>query len=239
MKAKPQDLEPFYGPARGFSFAREIQPLLNRRCISCHDDRDRRIDWDEPFVENKATPAEGHAFSLLDTPNHDPTAMRYWSDSYLALTRAGHPERWKDSIQGQPNRLVSWITAQSGPSMLPPASAGSGRSGLCEMLAEGHAGLELTQEELDRIACWIDLGVPYGGDYREASAWPEKAKAEYAYYQHKRDRMAVIEKENIEALLRFQRDGEAPMQSTPFDAGGPAAKTRFIDKYLDDRQGGK
>jgi len=239
MKAKPQDLEAFYGSARGFSFVREVQPILDRRCISCHDDRDRKIDWDEPFVENKANPVEGHAFSLLGTPNHDPTAMRYWFDSYLALTQAGHPERWKDSIQGQPNRLVSWVLAQSAPPMLPASSVGSIQSGLYEMLAQGHAGLELTQEELYTIACWIDLGVPYCGDYREACAWPPEAQAEYAYYQHKRDRMAAIERQNIESLLRFQQGGEAPAHWTTFDAGGPAAKARFIEAYLRDHQESK
>ncbi len=31
MKAGPQDLMPFQGPRRGFSFAREIQPILDRQ----------------------------------------------------------------------------------------------------------------------------------------------------------------------------------------------------------------
>ncbi len=32
----PQVLKPFYGPARGFSYAKEIQPILDRKCVSCH-----------------------------------------------------------------------------------------------------------------------------------------------------------------------------------------------------------
>ena len=239
MNAEPQELEPFYGPARGFSFAREIQPILDRRCISCHDDRSRRLDKNRALIEDKTTPADGRAFSLLDTPNHDPVAQRYWSDGYLALAARGYPEQQKEKIQGQPYRLVSWITAQSAPPMLPPASAGSIRSGLYDMLARGHAGVELTREELDKIACWIDLGIPYCGDYLEAGAWSPEAKAEYAYYQHKRDRMAAIEKQNIEALIRFQQSGEVPQQWTTFDAGGPAAKTRFIADYLRDQGSGK
>ncbi len=38
MKAGPQDLAPFHGPPRGFSFPREIQPILDRHCVRCHDD---------------------------------------------------------------------------------------------------------------------------------------------------------------------------------------------------------
>jgi len=239
MKYDPQDLIPFYGPTRGFSFPQEIQPILDRRCILCHDDRSQTVAWDRRLVESPDNPADKHAFSLLSHPNHDRMAMRYWSDSYLALTRAGHPARWKDSIQGQSNRLVSWITAQSAPPMLAPSSAGSRKSGLYEMLDEGHTSLRLTREELEKIACWIDLGVPYCGDYLEASAWPDKARAEYAYYQHKRDRMAAIERNNIEMLLRFQQGGETPAQWTTFDAGGPAAKTAFIERYLRINKKGK
>ncbi|MCK5834097.1 MAG: SUMF1/EgtB/PvdO family nonheme iron enzyme [Lentisphaeria bacterium] len=33
----PQKIKPWYGPARGFSFEREVQPVLDRRCIGCHD----------------------------------------------------------------------------------------------------------------------------------------------------------------------------------------------------------
>jgi formylglycine-generating enzyme required for sulfatase activity len=34
---EPSRIEPWYGPARGFSFRREVQPVLDRYCIGCHD----------------------------------------------------------------------------------------------------------------------------------------------------------------------------------------------------------
>jgi len=34
---KPSEIEPFYGPARAFSFHREIQPILDKYCVGCHD----------------------------------------------------------------------------------------------------------------------------------------------------------------------------------------------------------
>jgi len=33
---KPVKPTPWYGPTRGFSFEREIQPVLNRHCVGCH-----------------------------------------------------------------------------------------------------------------------------------------------------------------------------------------------------------
>jgi hypothetical protein len=39
--------------------------------------------------------------------------------------------------------------------------------------------VELSPEELDRIACWIDLLVPYCGDYVESNAWSEDERDFY------------------------------------------------------------
>jgi formylglycine-generating enzyme required for sulfatase activity len=38
MTKAPQDIRPWFGPARGFSFDREVQPVLDRHCIGCHND---------------------------------------------------------------------------------------------------------------------------------------------------------------------------------------------------------
>ena len=40
MRNGPQDLTPFYGEPRGFSFQQEIQPILDKHCIKCHDNED-------------------------------------------------------------------------------------------------------------------------------------------------------------------------------------------------------
>jgi formylglycine-generating enzyme required for sulfatase activity len=37
VTAEPAHITPWYGPARGFSFAREVQPVLDRYCVGCHD----------------------------------------------------------------------------------------------------------------------------------------------------------------------------------------------------------
>jgi len=39
----PQTLKPFYGPVRGFSFKREVQPVLDRKCVGCHDGTDKGV----------------------------------------------------------------------------------------------------------------------------------------------------------------------------------------------------
>ena len=37
-RKKPQQIQPWLGPRRGFAFDREVQDILDRRCIGCHND---------------------------------------------------------------------------------------------------------------------------------------------------------------------------------------------------------
>jgi hypothetical protein len=108
------------------------------------------------------------AFSLLDTPAPESLAKRRWSASYLALVQA--TERTLDGhryLAGVSGDLVNWVSAQSGPEMLPPYAAGAARSRLLPLLTEGHYGVRVTPEEIETLACWIDLQVPFCGDYEE------------------------------------------------------------------------
>ena len=97
--------------------------------------------------------------------------------------------------------------------MLPPYFAGSAKSELMVLLRGGHYDVKLSREELDKIACWIDLLVPFCGDYMEANAWTEQDMNKYTHYLDKRKAMAEIERTNIEALVRRQfgdgRSGES------------------------------
>ena len=201
MRLGPQELAPFYGPPRGFSFNREIQPILDRHCIRCHNDRTKRRGLKKDLADlysGKTTPTEHAAFSLLDAPNCDSKAGRGWSDSYLALTAGGNPDKGP----------VRWLNAQSIPPLLPPYYAGSVKSPLIQMLAptpgleDGHNGVKLSREEMDKIACWIDLLVPYCGDYMEDNCWNEDELKKYLHFQEKRDKMAAVEADNIRRLIK-------------------------------------
>ena len=171
VQAGPQPLTPFYGLPRGFSFAREIQPILDRHCVRCHTGIP-----DKPLDLTGATVAVG-------------TTKRKFSQSYLTLTHAQKEYgNWNHS-------LVNWIDSMSEPEMLPPYWRGSATSKLMAILRQGHEGVHLSREEIDKIACWIDLLVPYCGDYVEANAWSAQEKAIYARAVAKRRRMEAIEQQ--------------------------------------------
>jgi hypothetical protein len=198
--AGPDDLATAAQQTRGFSFPREVQPILDRHCTKCHQDRgpvqavlkgaEPRLllpKEDEEVAEKLRE--QKRVFSLLDHGNRDELARREWSDSYLILTQSrldgGYESRgaWIGTPHG---RVVNWVSSQSVPAPLPPKSGGAIRSGLMRMLEAGHEGVQLDDHEKRTIACWIDLLVPYCGDYLEANVWSDEDLAKYQRYAAKR-----------------------------------------------------
>ena len=85
--------------------------------------------------------------------------------------------------------------------MLSPYTAGSEKSDLCFMF-EGpapHNGVLLSQEEKDKIACWIDLLVPFCGSYEEHALWEPTDWERNAYYTAKRERSEERDRKNYDA----------------------------------------
>ncbi len=189
-RAGVQALMPFHGPPRGFSYAREVQPILDARCVSCHDGR-----ADTPY-------------DLTRTEVLDQGAKRRWMESYLQLTHAKGQDVKKVQRQGwrgNPDHpMVNWISAASVPTLIPPYTAGSNKSKLMELLDQGHEKVKLTREELGKLAAWIDLGVPFCGDYTEAHAWNEKEVAKYQRYADKRRRYEDEERQSLRDMLKMR-----------------------------------
>ena len=200
-------LRPFYGEARGFSFRRQVQPILDAKCVRCHSG------------------PQGDLPALTGREVLEPVAKRRWTESYLALVHARPaPSLDGTGLRGRDDHpLVNWVSAQSAPPMLKPNAAGSNRSKLIEILEKGHEGVALTREELDTIAAWIDLGVPFCGDYLEANAWDDGEKRKYEHFAAKRRRMEALEREGIEALIAREEARGAADRPGPSGPPAPAA----------------
>ncbi len=211
LREPPRALEPFHGPPRGFSFAREIQPILDRHCTRCHRDRTAVLALDRcegpPPLEaapEARSPAPDRAFSLLGATIADEPAGRNWSDAYLVLTGASRNAPGGEvgrAFRGRPDGpLVNWISSQSVPTLLEPATAGAVRSGLLDLLERGHSGVRLAPAEYARLACWIDLLVPFCGDYTEANIWTGAEMEKYCRFAAKRQRLDEEEREAVRRL---------------------------------------
>lgn len=206
MKRPPLDLEPPDGSVRGFSFPKDIQPILDRHCISCHNERGSVLELARgagaPVLElapETRSRGKDRAFSLLGTSVVDEKAGREWSDAYLVLTQAKR-DGADGPFRGNPDgRMVRWISSQSVPTPLPPKSAGSVQSPLMDLIENGHHDVRLTPGEYRKIACWIDLLVPYCGDYTEANVWTPEEMKKYNRYGEKRKRMDEMEREAVKS----------------------------------------
>ncbi len=166
----------------------------------------------DPHAQNTAkskgsnTPTRP-AFSLLADTTVDTIAKRSWSDAYLNLTLSSRTDYYEavGAFFGIfDGRMVNWIGSQSIPAPLPPYSAGACRSEIFLLLANGHYGVTLSREELDKLACWIDLFVPYCGDYEESNAWTSEELDKYEHYQTKRKTMETEDQQNLKDWLKTQ-----------------------------------
>lgn len=210
-KAGVQKLKPFYGPPRGFSYPKEVQPILDKHCIKCHS-------------QDKPDPKSKKAFSLKSDVRKDGQAGRNWSVSYLRLVGAMKRDG-KFNRRGKDKRpVVNWISSQSRPSMLPPYHRGSAKSGMIKILRKGHNKVKLSTEEMEKLCAWIDLCVPFCGDYLEANTWNQNRIDFYLRYQRKRETFATEVRRNTEAFIK---------KSTGRRVKLPDPKPRYLE-YIKD-----
>ena len=85
----PAKLKPWCGPTRGFSFLREVQPVLDKYCVGCHDGKSSRIvpDSTKPTSRFPESYEDLHPFVRRNGPEGD----------YHILTPLGVPRRHQRS----------------------------------------------------------------------------------------------------------------------------------------------
>jgi hypothetical protein len=211
------------GTPEGFSYVRKVQPILDKHCIGCHTGGKTDDAQDAPLsLSGDVLP-----YSFEQCPNNgDVTqnARRAFTTSYLNLTRFGHGDG-----------PVNWISAQSRPTLLPPYFAGAATSKLMEYLEPSHYDVQVSEAEKRRIACWIDLCVPFCGSYTDANQWDPQVTATYLYFEAKRARLAEIEIDNLRKLHAARTQGAkfGIEDFQIFDQGGPEARRRFEQAWLE------
>lgn len=171
----PRSLDP-EAPVDGFSFRREIQPILDRNCTRCHDAKHPKLDLTgSVFPDDKVW--------RISPSYYNP--KRAWTTSYVNLTAHGNPDKC---------RWMKWLKPRSRTMMLPPYHIGSCKSTIFEKFDGSHHGVKLTDNEKRVFACWIDLLCPFAGSYCEANTWTDEEKALFRQFQDKRARYAERER---------------------------------------------
>lgn len=152
----------------GFGFAKDIQPILDRRCVSCHGEG-KRLDL-------RGVPAQ--------LPPSDDQSHRVYSVAYLAL-----------SEKGKCTENVNFAHGLGFAPFKPPRSFGAARSRWYQKLKAGHG--RLTDAERRAIALWIDLAVPFCSAYPEAHAWSDWHCQRYLYTVNKRSAFHWLELNDV------------------------------------------
>ena len=122
------------------SFPRDVQPILDRHCVRCHD-------VPKPsggvVLSGDVTRTFNVAYNTLNHHNRD------WGHS-------AHPRKTK--------AIVPVITYVAKP--LAPRSTGSIASPLFQKHVLGkHHGVRLSRQEIATLARWVDLNQPYYEDW--------------------------------------------------------------------------
>ena len=140
MAQGPVALRPQPGDAgpRAVHYPRDVQPVLDRRCIRCHS-------GEEP---------EGNLV-LTGEPEG-----RYFNRSYEALT-----EFDKETKKRYVSYLWTSNFGSSHVPLEPPLSFGSHRSPLVEQIRKEPCKAGMTREEFIKIVTWIDANAPFYGTH--------------------------------------------------------------------------
>ncbi len=190
MKRAPSEIKPWYGPTRGFSFKREVQPVLNRYCVSCHDGGKRvEIPDFRPLPE-----------VYPDLSDKTYRLGSKFTPAYMELRRYLRPATQEPDMH-----------------MLPPYEFHADTAKLVQILNKGHHGVKLDAESWDRLITWIDLNAPAHGTWTEIVG-PEKVNNQRDRRREMLKRYAGIDEDPEEvietAAMKWKPEPVTPLEKT-------------------------
>jgi formylglycine-generating enzyme required for sulfatase activity len=214
-RRNPSPIAPWIHADRNLSFKRDVQPVVDRHCVGCHDG--------QPAAEGAALPDLRRAPLASDyrsdiAGNGGGPGGRYFSVGYLELARR-----------------VRRPGIESDLHMLPPLEFHADTTQLVQMLQKGHYGVELDDEAWRRLITWIDMNAPYHGTWTEIG-WdpgPQRQRRRalrrlYAGVDEDPESLAEVPAPEVEPIVPTAPEPDVPADR-PSAAGwpfGPAEAAR-------------
>ncbi|MFI3262074.1 MAG: SUMF1/EgtB/PvdO family nonheme iron enzyme [Rikenellaceae bacterium] len=134
-KSTPQPIDYIEGGARSFTYKLEIQPILDRACVACHNEKSNLDFTGDKYDEG----IPGDRFIIPAFP---------FMQSYLNI----HP-------------YVNRQGSEADALVMKPYEYHASTSELIRILRNGHHGVELKDSEWQTLYAWIDLNAPYNGAF--------------------------------------------------------------------------
>lgn len=204
----PENIVPWRGPARGFSFAREVQPVLNLYCVRCHDGTEGRPNL------------RGDQF------------IKDWKSDYPGAGAPGVGGQFSEAYASL-HRFVRRPGIESDYRPLAPMEFHAGTTELVQLLEKGHHGVALDAESWDRLTTWIDLNTPFHGRWtdivgeriRKTMDRRRELLRKYANVDVDPEVIADTEIHLPATAPVPEQVAEAPASPTATTAGSPASTT--------------
>lgn len=148
FRRTPSNMIPWHGPARGYNFDRELQPVLEQYCAGCHD-------------------------GTRDIPNFKD---RTHITDYTSVFHSGGIDAGHFSVSyANLHRYVRRPGLESDYHMLTPMEFHADSTELVQILRKGHHNVTLDDHAWDRLITWIDFNAPFHGTWTELAG---KARVE-------------------------------------------------------------
>jgi len=149
LQRPPSRLEPDVQGTYPLSFPRLVQPVLDKNCVACHreDETGKAPDLTGAPVETQFSNRSSHV------PRRSRSFRSRWSRSFLSLKGYAYGSSGKPPDR-QPVRTT-------------PGKFGAQASKLYQMLNKGHNDLKLSDEDMHRIAVWLDCNSNFYGAYHD------------------------------------------------------------------------
>ncbi len=159
----PSEIEPWRGQARAFSYPREVQPVIDKYCIACHDGTTRVASRGFGNPREVVPPDLSGTKKLTDfalvTPGNGGGNAGRFSAGYAEMTRYVR----RNGIEGDYH-------------MLTPLEFHADTTELVQLLQKGHYGVKLDPEAWDRLVTWIDLNTPFYGTWTDMGHNPGRQR---------------------------------------------------------------
>lgn len=213
-RKSPQAIKPFQGMGtRGFSFDGEVQPILDRACVACHNgSKSNRPNFkgDVKLTDWKSQ-ISGHG---------DGSYSGKFTESYYQL-----------------QRYVRRPGIESDMDMLTPMDVHADQTELFQIINNGHYNVQLTKDEIAVLAMWVDFNTQYHGRRSDIPSYKlttaaYQLRAKYApMFGVKIEDLTVIKEPQIgiEPVLPIQLDVQ--LGDTTTIKGWPRYKAEHINRY--------
>ncbi|WP_274949772.1 SUMF1/EgtB/PvdO family nonheme iron enzyme [Bacteroides cutis] len=135
----PQSIQQWQGRERGFSYRHEVQPVLDRYCVGCHDSENNGRPYlkGDKWITDWSSQISGRASSSYGG---------HFTKSYVDL-----------------HRYVRRPGIESDMHMLVPMDVHADQTELIQLLNKGHHNVKLDSASITKLACWIDFNAPFHG----------------------------------------------------------------------------